>query len=95
VRGEIERYEGRRRYLQAHAAMSALMITVHEPAPLVGERGTSLIGASFAQAWRNFVWLAALAIQSLGIILPLGLVVAAGWFVWMRRRHTPAQPTAS
>src|SRR5712692_1109189 len=33
VREEIERYEGRLRYLRAHAATSSLAITVHEPIP--------------------------------------------------------------
>src|SRR5438067_8467156 len=36
VREEIERYDGRIRWLRAHAAMSTLAVTVHEPPPLVG-----------------------------------------------------------
>src|SRR5256886_8466538 len=39
VREEIERYEGRLRYLQAHAALSTLTICVHEPPPVVGHPG--------------------------------------------------------
>ena len=36
VREEIERYEGRLRYLSARVAMSTLTITVHEPGPILG-----------------------------------------------------------
>lgn len=96
VREEIERYAGRLRYLRAHAAVSSLVITVHEPGPVVGEQGTGgVLGEAFAQAWRNFIQLAAMGIASLGIVLPLGLVVAAGWVVWVRRRQAPVPPPAA
>ena len=36
VREEIERYEGRLRYLSAHASMSSLTISIHEPLPIQG-----------------------------------------------------------
>ena len=35
VREEIERYEGRLRFLRAHAELSTLSITVHEPVPII------------------------------------------------------------
>src|SRR5690348_734623 len=54
VREEIERYEGRLRYLRAHTAMSTLSIYIHEPLPVVGHAGSSVIGEAFKQAWRNF-----------------------------------------
>src|SRR5204862_129552 len=72
VREEIERYEGRLRYLQAHAALSALTICVHEPPPVVGHPGSSVVAEAAKQAWRNFVWLFALVVQSLGIVIPRG-----------------------
>src|SRR6267154_1761993 len=89
VREEIERYEGRLRYLKAHAATSSLSITVHEPAPLVGEQGSfSVIAASFAQGWRNFVALVAIAIEALGVVGPLVVVAALAWF-GVRRARAP------
>jgi hypothetical protein len=87
VREEIERYEGRVRYLRAHAALSTLTISVHEPLPIVGPVGTSVLGEAFAQAWRNFVTLVALCIRSLGVALPLGLVAALAWLALRRRLH--------
>jgi len=86
VREEIERYEGRIRYLRAHAAMSTLSVTVHEPVPIVASVGRSPISEAFRQAWRNFVGLLALAVQSLGVVLPLGLIAAVAWVVTRRWR---------
>ena len=88
VREEIERYQGRIRYLQAHTAVSTLTVTMHEPVPVVGTAGKSVMGEAFAQAWRNFVALAALVIQSLGVILPLGLIAG---LIWLGTRRLKAR----
>ena len=79
VRGEIERYEGRLRYLRAHAVLSTLTIYVHEPLPVVGHAGSSVIGEAFKQSWRNFVGLVAALIRSLGIVIPVAVLVVALW----------------
>src|SRR6266853_207423 len=84
VREEIERSEGRLRYLRSHAALSTLTIAVHEPIPVVGHPGSSVIGEAFKQAWRNFVALVAACIRGLGIVIPLGVLVTVGWLA-MRR----------
>ena len=88
VREEIERYEGRLRYLSSRAAMSTLSVTVHEPAPLLGnEPGENPIGAALRRAWENFVGLLAALIASLGILIPLGLLTAGGWIGYRRWRR--------
>ena len=79
VREEIDRYEGRLRYLRAHAALSTLSIYVHEPLPVVGHAGSSVIGEAFKQSWRNFVGLVAAMIRSLGIVIPVAVLVVALW----------------
>ena len=85
VREEIERYEGRLRYLTSRAAMSTLSITVHEPAPILGNNpGENPIGAALRRAWRNFIALLAGTIASLGVLIPLALVVLAGWYAYRR-----------
>lgn len=94
VREEIERYEGRLRYLRSQAAMSTLTVTLTEPGPLVGEPGSSVIGDAFRQAWRNFVEVIAAGIALLGGLLPL--LVLAGLALWGFRRRAlrrPAPPT--
>ena len=88
VREEIERYEGRLRYLRAHAATSSLAITVHEPIPVVGVAGSSPLGDAARQAWWNFVGLLALLIQSLGVVVPLGLLALGAWPLLRRARRT-------
>jgi len=87
VREEIERYEGRLRYLQAHTTMSTLTVYVHEPLPVVGTAGTSVMGEAFRQAWRNFVTFLAVFVQALGIIVPVGVLAAAAWFGVQRWRR--------
>ena len=90
VREDIERQEGRLRYLRAHAATSSLAITVHEPIPVVGVAGTSPLGEAARQAWRNFVGLLALLIQSLGVLVPLGLLALGSWPLIRRARRVAA-----
>lgn len=89
VREEIERYEGRLRYLSARVAMSTLTITIHEPAPILGTNpGENPIAAALRRAWRNFVSLVSALIASLGIVIPLAGVGAAGWVFYNRWRKS-------
>jgi len=85
VREEIERYEGRLRYLSARVAMSTLSITVHEPAPILGNApGENPIAAALRRAWKNFVGLVAGLIASLGVLIPLALLAFGGWTGYRR-----------
>jgi len=90
VREEIERYEGRLRYLRSRVAISTLSITVHERAPLLTPTpGQNVIVDAFKQAWRNFVGFVAGFISLLGVIVPtagLLLLVALGFRRWRARR---------
>jgi hypothetical protein len=92
VREEIERYEGRLRYLRTRVATSTLTIAVHERAPLiVPVAGDGPITVALRQAWRNFVAFIATLIASLGVLVPLGALAFAGWLVV--RRWVPWRPT--
>ena len=85
VREEIERYEGRLRFLGTRVATSTLTITVHEPAPILGSSpGQNPIAAALRRAWKNFVALLAGIIASLGIVIPLALIGVAGWVGYRR-----------
>jgi hypothetical protein len=101
VREEIERYEGRLRYLRTRAAMSSMSVTVHESFPVVSARGeTGVLGDAFKQAWRNFVGFIAGIISLTGILIPLAVLGLLGWFAWRRwsprrgPRSGPPEPTA-
>jgi hypothetical protein len=88
VREEIERYEGRLRYLTSRVSMSTLTITVHEPAPILGNNpGENPIAAALRRAWRNFIALLAGTIASLGVLIPLGLFGYAAWYGYRRWRR--------
>ena len=94
VREEIERYEGRMRYLRTRAAISSLTVTVHEPRPLIGNNpGRSVVGQAFRNAWRNFVRFIAGLIEAMGVILPLAALGLIGWLLW--RRYAPRTPPKS
>jgi Domain of unknown function (DUF4349) len=87
VREEIERYEGRIRFLKTRAAVSTLSITVHEPLPLLGQSpGDNPIISAIKQAWRNFVGFIAWTIASLGILVPVAVLLAGGWYLFLRYR---------
>jgi hypothetical protein len=89
VREEIERYEGRLRYLSSRVAMSTLTITVHEPAPILGNNpGENPIAAALRRAWRNFIGLLAGLIASLGVVIPLALIGLGGWYGYRRWKKT-------
>jgi hypothetical protein len=92
VREEIERYEGRIRYLQAQVSMSTLSITVFEPVPIVGQPGSNVIVEAFKESWRNLVNATAAAIAMAGAAVPvltLGLIGFLG-IRRFRRRTSPA-----
>jgi hypothetical protein len=85
VREEIERMEGRMRYLKTRAAISTLNLNLHEPAPIVGDQGSwGVLLSAARQAWRNFVSLVAATIASLGVLIPVGLVLV-GTLVMIKR----------
>jgi hypothetical protein len=92
VREEIERYEGRLRFLRTRVATSTLTVRLHEPAPVIGGRGeTGVIGDAFRQAWRNFISAIATVIAWSGALIPLIAVAIAAWLV-IRRFRRPRAP---
>ena len=85
VREEIERYEGRMRFLRTRAGVSTLSINIHEPFPLLGRSpGDNPILGAFKAAWRNFVSLIAGIIAASGILIPLAVIAGLGWVGYRR-----------
>lgn len=90
VREEIERYDGRLRYLRTRASISMLTLTLHEGQSAVGHSpGERPIRDAFITAWRSFIDLLAGLISSLGVLIPLTILGYLGWraFRWIRRRE--------
>lgn len=87
VREEIERMEGRMRFLKTSAELSTLSVNLYEPAPIVASHpGRSVIGEAFKTAWRNFVGVLAGGIATLGFVVP---IVILGWgaLILAKRYH--------
>jgi hypothetical protein len=90
VREEIERMEGRLRFLKVSAQLSTLSVSLSEPPPLVASHpGRSVLGEAFKTAWRNFVGLLAGVIASLGFVVPLVLL---GWSAVLASRRYRRKP---
>ena len=75
VREETERYEGRLRYLRSRSSISTLTLAVHERYPIVADAGSHPMRDAFAQAGRNLVGVTAGMIASLGVIVPIGVLL--------------------
>ena len=85
VREEIERYEGRLRFLSTRVATSTIVASLHEEGPLVAATpGTNIISEAFRDMWRTFVRFIAALIESLGLLIPLA---ALTWLVWRSTRR--------
>jgi hypothetical protein len=68
-----------------------MTIALHEPLPLVGSHpGDNPIRDAFATAWSTFVGFVAFLIASLGVLVPIGLLIALAWFIWNRARRRAA-----
>ena len=90
VREEVERIEGRLRWLRARTATSTLAVTVHEPVPLAGAGpGRHPIADAFRQAWANLVGAVAFGIAASGIVLPVALL---GLVLWLGVRRLLPRP---
>lgn len=92
VRTEIERFEGRRRFLENQAALSTITTTLQMPQPMVAAT-TSGFGASVKRAFGDAIDIAAaillFIIQALIVLIPIAIFFGLpGWLVWrvLRRR---------
>jgi len=92
VRTEIERLEGRRRFLENQAALSTITTTLQMPQPLVAAT-TGSFGVSLKRTVGDAVDLAAsiilFIIQAVIVIIPIALFAGLpAWLVWrvVRRR---------
>ncbi len=77
IREEIERYDARLRYLERRSAMSTLSISLHEPTGLIDNPRPGPIAEAIGVAWQRAVGVLAWCIASLGLFVPLGLLVLA------------------
>jgi hypothetical protein len=91
VREEIERIDGRMRFLKSSAQLSTLSVNLFEPPPLVSSvPGHSPIAEAFKTAWRNFIGVLAGGIASLGFVAPIAILMWGALIAAKKYRRRPA-----
>lgn len=92
VRTEIERLEGRRRFLENQSALSTINITLHTPAPVVAATTRGFfyeIKAAFGDGVDTAAEIILNIIRFVIVMIPIALfIIAPAWFVFkfLRRR---------
>jgi Domain of unknown function (DUF4349) len=101
VRTEIERLEGRRRFLENQAALSTITITLQMPQPILAATTTGF-GTTVKRAFGDAVDAAAsivlFVIQAVIVLVPIAIFFGLpGWLVWrvVRRRISLRRPEPS
>jgi hypothetical protein len=104
VRTEIERMEGRKRFLQNQASLSTITIILQTPTPIIINTSTTGFGHSIKQAFAEGLDLAAAIVLglirliivlipiTLFILLPFGLLLR--FFIRRLRLNKKAEPAA-
>jgi uncharacterized protein DUF4349 len=102
VRTEIERLEGRRRFLENQSALSTINVTLHTPTPVVAAATRGFVydlKAAFGDGMDIGAGIFLGIIQFVIVMIPVTLfIVAPAWFVfkWLRRRIPwPAKAAAA
>jgi HAMP domain-containing protein len=91
VRQEIERHDGRLRYLSTRASVSVITVTLHEGhTPGAVGPGERPIRDALLSAWSSFIRLVAGLISALGVLIPLVVLAVLAWrgMRWLKRRET-------
>ena len=101
VRTEIERLEGRRRFLENQAALSTITTTLQMPQPIIAASTTG-IGTTIKRAFGDAVDTAAsivlFVIQAVIVLVPIAIFFGLpGWLLWrvVRRRISLRRPEPS
>lgn len=101
VRTEIERLEGRRRFLENQSALSTITTTLQMPQPIVATTSSGF-GATIKHTFGDAVDMAAsivlFIIQAMIVLVPLAFFFGLpGWLVWrlLQRRGLVRKPEPS
>ena len=99
VRTEIERVEGRRRFLENQSSLSTITVTLQPPAPLIGTTGFfHSIGTAFGEGVDIAAAITLFFIRLLLALIPIAIFLGLPAyfilrFLVRRMRARPAPPT--
>ncbi len=89
VRTEIERVEGRRRFLVNQTDLATITLRLQEPTPFISSSGGPSFGARLGRALGDAVEAAQevvlFFVRALGVLLPLGVLIALPIALLVRR----------
>ena len=94
VREQVERYEGRIKFLERRASLSILTVALHEPLPLIERPNAGPIADAFARAWERALGVVAWCIAALGLLVPGAILVGAVALVVRRATRKPVSATS-
>lgn len=89
VREEIERLEGRIKYLGERVSMSTIQIAVYQELPMGNRVDEPSFFTSLVQALANGVTLIRVLLIGLASVWPLILIVGGIWFWYRKKFHKP------
>ena len=92
VRQEIERHDARLRWLERRASLSSLTVALHEPVGLIDRPSPGPIVEAIGLAWQRTLAIIAWCIASLGVLVPLGVLVGACTLLLRRARPVKVDP---
>ncbi len=101
VRTEIERLEGRRRFLENQSALSTITTTLQMPQPMIAATTTGFgttIKRTFGDAVDTAASIVLFVIQAVIVLVPIAIFFGLpGWLVWrvLRRRVLFRKPEPS
>lgn len=100
VRSEIERVEGRRRFLVNQSELSTITLRLHEPTPFIASSGDgSSFGSQLGRALGDAIDAAGAVVlffvRALGVLVPLGLVVVLPVVLLVRRARRKQRAAAA
>jgi hypothetical protein len=88
VRERIERTQGRLRYLGERVAVSTMVVNLEEATALLATGPDSEpIRDALRAAWRNFLGVITGGIALLGVVVPVGALLALALWGWRRARR--------
>ena len=90
VREQVERYEGRIKFLERRASLSTLTIALHEPLPLIERPNPGPLTDAFVRAWERALGVLAWCIAALGLLIPGALLLGAMALLVRRATRKPA-----